>query len=67
MLIMTVSTEDTKNNYDDGAIGKSYLWIINNISTKLNNKTIKRDRVIDLEYIDSRFKGQKIEFSNSNR
>ena len=31
-LIMTVSTEDTRNSYDDGAIGKSYLWIINNIS-----------------------------------
>ena len=60
-LIMTVSTEDTRNAYDDGTIGKSYLWIINDISTKLDSKSIKRDRVIDLEYIDSRFKGQKIE------
>ena len=60
-LIMTVSIEDTKSTYEDGAIGKSYLWIINDISTKLNNKAIKRDRVIDLEYIDSGFKGQKIE------
>ena len=60
-LIMTVSTEDTRNSYDDGAIGKSYLWIVNSISTKLNNKIIKRNRLIDLEYIDPRFKGQKIE------
>jgi hypothetical protein len=60
-LIMTVSTEDTKSSYEDGAIGKSYLWIIDNISTKLNNKKIKRDRYIDLEYIDPHFKGQKIE------
>jgi len=60
-LIMSVSTEDTRSAHEDGAIGKSYLWIINEVSTKLNNKTIKRDRVIDLEYIDSRFKGQKIE------
>jgi hypothetical protein len=60
-LIMTVSTEDTKSSYEDGAIGKSYLWIINGISTKLNGKTIGRSRAIDLEYIDSRFKGQKIE------
>ena len=60
-LIMTVSTEDTKNSYEDGTIGKSYLWIINNISTKLTNKTIKPNRVIDLEYRDPRFKGQKIE------
>ncbi|HET6769408.1 MAG TPA: hypothetical protein VFH08_18505 [Chitinophagaceae bacterium] len=60
-LIMTVSTEDTKNSYEDGAIGKSYLWIINNISTKIKNKALGEKRVIDLEYIDSRFKGQKIE------
>lgn len=60
-LIMTVSTENTRNSYEDGAIGKSYLWIINSISKKLNHKTIKPDRVIDLEHIDSRFKGQKIE------
>lgn len=60
-LMLTVSTEDTRNSYDDGAIGKSYLWIINNISTKLNDKTIKPNRVIDLEYTDPRFKGQKIE------
>ena len=60
-LIMTVSTEDTKNSFDDGAIGPSYLWIINNISTKIDDRTLSSKRVIDLEYIDSRFKGQKIE------
>ena len=60
-LILTVSTEDTKNSYDDGTIGKSYLWIINGISTSLNTKSLGLKRVIDLEYIDSRFKGQKIE------
>ena len=60
-LIMTVSTEDTKSSYEDGAIGKSYLWIINDISTKINSSALGTKRVIDLEYIDSRFKGQKIE------
>lgn len=60
-LIMTVSTEDTKSAYEDGTIGKSYLWIINNISTKLNSKPISVDRIIDLEEIDPRFKAQKIE------
>ncbi len=60
-LIMTVSTEDTKNSYDDGAIGKSYLWLINNISKKLNSKTLSPDKIIDLEEIDPRFKKQKIE------
>jgi hypothetical protein len=60
-LIMTVSTEDTRSSYEDGPIGKSYLWAINNISTKLNDKTISRNRLVDLEYLDPRFKGQKIE------
>jgi len=60
-LIMTVSTEDTRNSYTDGTIGKSYLWIIENISTKINDKALGNIRVIDLENIDSRFKGQKIE------
>jgi len=60
-LIMTVSTEDTRNAYDDGAIGKSYLWIIDNISNKLNADILKPDRIIDLEEIDPHFRGQKIE------
>jgi len=60
-LIMTVSTEDTRNSYEDGTIGKSYLWIINNISNKLDNKTLGPDKIIDLEEIDPRFKKQKIE------
>lgn len=61
LLIMTVSTEDTRNSYDDGAIGKSFLWIINNISNKLDSKTLSPDKIIDLEEIDPRFKKQKIE------
>jgi len=60
-LILTVSTEDTRNSYDDGTIGKSYLWIINNVSGKLDDQSIKPNRRLDLEYIDHRFKGQKIE------
>jgi hypothetical protein len=60
-LIMTVSTEDTKSSYEDGAIGNSYLWIIDNISTKISNRVLGTKRVVDLEYIDARFKGQKLE------
>lgn len=60
-LIMTVSTEDTRDTYTDGAIGKSYLWIINSFSNKLNSKTIGADKIIELEEIDPRFKNQKIE------
>ena len=60
-LIMTVSTEDTRNSMDDGAIGKSYLWIVKNISSKKRWKAINPDQVIDLEAIDPKFKSQKIE------
>jgi len=60
-LIMTVSTENTRSAYEDGTIGKSYLWIIDSISKKLKSMTLTPDKVIDLEEIDPRFKGQKIE------
>ncbi|MCD6012926.1 MAG: hypothetical protein K0Q79_2788 [Flavipsychrobacter sp.] len=60
-LILTASTEDTRNSYADGAIGKSYLWLINNASGKKGITQIIPDRIIDLELADDRFKGQKIE------
>jgi hypothetical protein len=60
-LIATVSTEATSSVYEDGAIGKSYLWIVDNVSSKRRWKAINPDKVIDLEDADARFKGQKIE------
>ncbi|MFZ9386830.1 MAG: DUF6929 family protein [Chitinophagaceae bacterium] len=61
LLLMTVSTEDTWNKLDDGSIGKSYLWIIRNISSKKNWKAINPNHIIDLETADPAFRGQKIE------
>lgn len=60
-LVMTVSTEDTHNNQDDGAIGNSYLWLVGNISAKESWKAINPDKIINLTEVDKRFKGQKIE------
>jgi hypothetical protein len=60
-LLLTVSTENTRNNFDDGAIGKSYLWVVDNFSAKKNWKAINPNRVVDLEKSDSRFAGNKIE------
>ena len=60
-LILTVSTEDTRSVYEDGAIGKSYLWIIKNISSKRIWKSVNPDQVVDLEAIDTIFRGHKIE------
>ena len=60
-LLLTISTENTYNSFDDGRVGKSYLWIINDISSKRKLNAINPDRIIDLEQLDPRFKGHKIE------
>ena len=60
-LLLTVSTENTYSSTDDGTIGKSYLWIINNISAKKNMIAVNPNKIIDLEEMDERFKGHKIE------
>ena len=60
-LILTMSTENTYSTQSDGSIGKSYLWIIENISAKKRLAAINPSRIIDLEAIDQRFHGHKIE------
>lgn len=60
-LILTVSTENTYSSQADGSIGKSYLWIIENITAKKRLAAINPNRIIDLETIDQRFYGHKIE------
>ncbi len=60
-LVMTVSTEDTRNAMEDGAIGKSYIWIIKNISSKRKWKAANPDIIIDLNKTDKQFEGEKIE------
>ena len=60
-LIMTVSTEATRSSFEDGAIGKSYIWIIKNVKAIKEPRELKPDTVIDLDSLDSNFKGQKIE------
>jgi hypothetical protein len=60
-LLMTVSTENTYNSYSDGTIGKSYLWILNDVSTRKRISHLNPDRIIDLEALDPVFAGHKIE------
>ncbi|HEX7846892.1 MAG TPA: hypothetical protein VF476_13905 [Chitinophagaceae bacterium] len=60
-LIMTVSTEQTASVFEDGEIGKSYIWIIHKISIPIPVTEFKPDKIIDLEKIDPVFKGHKIE------
>ena len=60
-LLLTISTENTYSSQADGAIGKSYLWIINDISSKKRLTAINPNKVIDLAALDKRFVGHKIE------
>ena len=60
-LLLTASTEDTESSYKDGEIGKSYLWIVEDISSKRRFLGMNPNQVIDLVKIDKRFIGQKIE------
>lgn len=60
-LFLTVSTENTADNYNDGAIGKSFLMIINNFDERMGEAFLRPDRIIDLGQIDKKFVGQKIE------
>ena len=60
-LLLTVSTENTESSYKDGEIGKSYLWIVEDISSKRRFMGMNPNQVIDLVNIDKRFIGQKIE------
>lgn len=61
VLLMTVSTEMTRSATADGAIGDSYLAIINNASRQLNGSNLKADSLIDLTPILGAAKPMKIE------
>jgi hypothetical protein len=60
-LWLTVSTENTYSSFTDGAIGKSYLWVIDSISSKTSMAEIRPGRIIDLDSLDGHFVGHKIE------
>ncbi len=60
-LILTASTEDTDNAIDDGAIGDSYLGIIENISRKIKRKRIKINEWFNFSEVNEKFSGFKIE------
>ena len=61
MLLITLSSEETNNAYDDGAIGNSYIAWVNAFSTKTQNEFITVDGIVNLAQIDSEFEREKIE------
>lgn len=60
-LILTVSTENTYSSQADGAISKSYLWVIDDISSKRRFIAVNPNKIIDLHALDKRFEGHKME------
>lgn len=60
-LICTMSTEATANSFDDGAIGDSYLAIVENASRKILRKKMNVNVLINLSEVDEAFKGYKLE------
>ncbi len=60
-LWVSVSTENTASSTEDGEIGKSYLWMVNDISAKRRLSAVNPTKIFDLEVLDARFKGEKIE------
>jgi hypothetical protein len=60
-LIFTTSVEDTSNSIDDGAIGKSYLGIVENGYRKIWRHKMKVNELIDLPGTHKEFKGHKVE------
>lgn len=61
LLLVTFSSEDTSNTYDDGTIGDSYIGIIMNFEGKMLDKILMIDEMICLAEVHPDFKGEKIE------
>lgn len=62
-LFLGVSTENTFSNTSDGAIGKSYLWVIHNFSSKRKKHVtaVNPDETYDLGEVSAALQGNKIE------
>jgi hypothetical protein len=61
LLVFSASTEDTPNAYTDGKIGGSYIGYIKNISGKLDDSSVKIDKLISISKFLKEKVAQKIE------
>ena len=61
VLLITLSSEDSNNPLEDGAIGKSYLGWISRFSASFKGGALRLDGMVDLTSLSSAFEGQKIE------
>jgi hypothetical protein len=61
ILLLTLTSENTTNAYDDGEIGDSYLGLIDHASSRLKEGHLMIDVLLNLTEADPKFKAQKIE------
>lgn len=61
LLLMSFSSEQTANVYDDGAIGLSYIGWMSDFRARLLSGNWALSGLITLPDIDAAFRGQKIE------
>lgn len=61
LLLVTLSSEDSSNPLEDGAIGTSYIGWIEEFSQRFNGGVLQMDGVADLTSVDPLFDVHKIE------
>lgn len=61
LLLVALSSEDTLNAYDDGAIGNSYIGWIKNFRSKILDSVLTIDGIICLPDVHPDFEREKIE------
>lgn len=61
LLLVTLSSEDTANAYDDGPVGDSYLGWIENAAAKIKAPLVMLDGLLNLSASHPSFAGEKIE------
>jgi len=61
LLLLTASTEETGNAYEDGKIGDSYLGYIKNFSSKLNEQTLQPDELIAFPFQNEKIESVAVE------
>ncbi len=61
VLLITFSSENTSNSYDDGAIGESYLAIIQDATEQIQKNELNISSLTKLSDLGTEFNLQKIE------
>jgi hypothetical protein len=61
LLLVTLTSEDTNNAFDDGAIGNSFLGWVTNAGSKINAEAIPIEEILDLSTVAPALAQQKIE------